>query len=251
MSLIVENLYFHFGNKKILDNISFKAKKGEIIAILGLNGAGKTTLLKCLCGLLTPTFGKIEFDDQPLHELPLKTISKIVSYFAQSHITNNLSVFESILLSRKPYVGYGFSLKDYAKTQNIIKKLNLEQFAFKQISQLSGGEVQKVRIAQLLSQRSKLFLIDEPLNNLDIRNQIEIMRIIKNLTIENNLIVIMSLHDVNIAINYADSLIFLKNGEVLDFCSPKQVDANIVQETYNVKLNVFTQNGQKIYLPLF
>jgi len=251
MSLEVKNLCFSYNKgKKILNNVSFSANKGEFIALLGVNGAGKSTLLKCLCGILKPSSGQIKFNSQPLNTMPLKEIAKNVSYFSQKPIYNDLIVFESILLARKPHINSSFSKKDYTIVQDIIKKLNLDHLALKKFNELSGGEAQKVRVAQLLAQETKLLLIDEPLNNLDLKNQIDAISLIKDLVEKTNLMAIMAIHDVNIALNYAHRLIFLKNGKVLDFCKNTEANTHIIEETYDIEFDFVISNNKKICIPI-
>jgi iron complex transport system ATP-binding protein len=247
VSLEVKNLSFGYNKRrKILDNVSFCANKGELIALLGVNGAGKTTLLKCICGILKPSSGEIKFNDKLLNNMPLREIAKNASYFAQNTMYNDLTVFENILLARKPHVNGSFSAKDYIKVQAVIKKLNLDHLALKKFSELSGGEVQKVRVAQLLAQETKLLLIDEPLNNLDLKNQIDTIRLIKDLVEKANLIAIMAIHDINVALNYAHSLIFLKDGKVLDFCKSTQASPHTIKETYGIEFDFINSNNKKI-----
>ncbi|WP_291490207.1 ABC transporter ATP-binding protein [Desulfurella sp.] len=231
-----------------MDNISFFAKKGELVALLGVNGAGKTTLLKCLCGILKPS-GDILFNKKAINKMPSKEIAKIVTYFAQSPENIDINVFESVLLSRKPYIKKFFSARDYAIAQSIINTLNLNHLALKKFTTVSGGEAQKVRIAQLLAQESKILLIDEPLNNLDLKNQIEVMQLLKTLVSQKKLIAIMALHDINMALNYADRLLFLKDAKLLDFCSLDELNAKIISDVYGIELDILNQNGKKLCVP--
>jgi len=251
MSLEVKNLCFNYNKyKKILDSISFCANEGELIALVGVNGAGKTTLLKCLCGILKPSSGEIKFNGQLLNTMPLREIAKNASYFAQNPMQNDLIVFESILLARKPHIHSSFSAKDYTKVQAIIEKLNLSHIALKKFNELSGGEAQKIRVAQLLAQETKLLLIDEPLNNLDLKNQIDTIRLIKGLVEKTKLIAIMAIHDINIALNYAHRLIFLKNGRVLDFCKNTDANPHTIKETYGIEFDFINSNNKTICIPI-
>lgn len=251
MSLEVKNLCFNYNRrKKVLDNVSFSANKGELIALLGVNGAGKTTLLKCICGILKPSNGEIKFNGQLLNTMPLKEIAKIVSYFAQNPMYNDLIVFESILLARKPHINSSFSVKDYIKVKAIIEKLNLNHLALKKINELSGGEVQKVRVAQLLAKEAKLLLIDEPLNNLDLKNQIDTIRLIKSLVEKDGLIGIMAIHDINIALSYAHRIIFLKDGKILDFCKTAEVNPYTISQIYGIEFDFLYSNNKRIFVPM-
>jgi iron complex transport system ATP-binding protein len=251
VSLEVENLCFNYNKgKQILDNVSFCASKGELIALVGVNGAGKTSLLKCICGIIKPSSGQIKFNGQLLNTMPLKKIAKNVSYFAQNPMYNDLVVFESILLARKPHINSSFNAKDYIKVQAIIEKLNLNHLALKKFNELSGGEAQKVRVAQLLAQETQLLLIDEPLNNLDLKNQIDTIRLIKDLVENTKLIAIMAIHDINIALNYAHRLIFLKNGKVIDFCKNTEANPHTIKEIYGIEFDFINSNNKTICIPI-
>ncbi len=247
MSLEVRNLSFSYKSYLALNNVSFGCNKGEIVALLGTNGAGKSTLLKCICGLLKPQSGHILFNSSNIKP---KDAQKLISYFSQSAYMPALSVFESVLLARKPFVRYRFSRTDYATVQSIIEKLNLNALALRPLSSLSGGQVQLVRIASMLSQGSKILLIDEPLNNLDIKHQVEVIGILKSLVKEEGLVCLIAIHDLNIALNFADRFLFLKNGEVASYCDIGAIDEKLIEHVFGLKVALENFNNQLFCLPV-
>ncbi len=247
MSLEVRSLSFSYKNNLALNNVSFACNKGEIVALLGTNGAGKSTLLKCVCGLLKPQTGHILFNSSIIKP---KDAQKLISYFPQSAYIPALSVFESVLLARKPFVKYRFSKADYTIVQSIIEKLNLSALALRPLSSLSGGQVQLVRIAGMLSQGSKVLLIDEPLNNLDIKHQVEVIGILKSLVKTEDLVCLIAMHDLNIALNFADKFLFLKNGEVASYCERKTIDEHLIEHVFGLKVALEQFNNQLFCMPL-
>jgi iron complex transport system ATP-binding protein len=182
MKLKIKNLEFAYKNLKILQNITFEAKKGEVASILGKNGAGKSTLLKNIAKTLKPLKGTIYLNEKNLNKLRLKEFAKTVGYVSQKNDIINLSVYDYLMLGRRSYFKFFPTREDINKVNKIIDKLNLNKFENKSISNLSGGEFQKIAIARAIVQESKILLLDEPTNNLDLKNQIEILNFIKQIT---------------------------------------------------------------------
>ncbi|WP_241761710.1 ABC transporter ATP-binding protein, partial [Fusobacterium nucleatum] len=209
MKLEIKNLSFSYKNKEILNNISFKVYSGTLLSILGANGAGKTTLIKCINGILKLKKGEVLIDEKNFNNKSLKEKSKIMSYVPQitSSFDIDLTVFDTVLLGRVPHKTFKFSEWDKQIALNNIKKLDLEKYLFSYVGELSGGEKQRVLIARALTQEPKILILDEPISNLDLKFQLETMKILKNLAKEDNLIVITILHDLNFAISYSDKIL--------------------------------------------
>ncbi|EGQ79465.1 iron(III) ABC superfamily ATP binding cassette transporter, ABC protein [Fusobacterium animalis ATCC 51191] len=197
MKLEIKNLSFSYKNKEILNNISFEVYSGTLLSILGANGAGKTTLIKCINGILKFKKGEVLIDEKNFNNKSLKEKSKIMSYVPQitSSFDIDLTVFDTVLLGRIPHKTFKFSEWDKQIALNNIKKLDLEKYLFSYVGELSGGEKQRVLIARALTQEPKILILDEPISNLDLKFQLETMKILKNLAKEENLIVITILHD--------------------------------------------------------
>jgi len=174
-----------------------------------LNGSGKTTLLKSLAHILKPQCGEILFDNINIADLHRGEIAKIIGYMPQKSEGESVSVFDALLLGRKPYVRIVPSTTDIQKVQEVVHFLKLEDIIYRDTSELSGGELQKVLIGRVLVQSTKIMLLDEPINHLDIKNQIMVMNLIKEIVKQFNIIAIIVIHDINIALRFSDKFILL------------------------------------------
>ena len=209
----IKNLSFSY-EKKILDNINLELSYGNIYALLGMNGCGKSTLLKNIVKVLTPDNGSIELDGKDIVKMKRKDASKIIAYVEQENRNNDMSVYDCILLGRKPYIKYFPTDNDHKIVSDIMTFLNLGQFALKKTRELSGGQLQKVLIARALAQEPKILLLDEPTSALDLKNQVEVMNLVKRYAKEKNIITIVSIHDVNLSLHYADKFIMLRDSKL-------------------------------------
>ncbi|WP_457612271.1 ABC transporter ATP-binding protein [Methanocaldococcus sp.] len=249
MFLVVDGLEFKYKSKEILKNISFKLEREELVAILGNNGAGKSTLLKCICKILKPNKGVILIDNFNLNKLSIKEISKKIGYIAQKNYPCNMTVFDYLLLGRKPHINWNVGERDIKIVEDIIKMLNLEDYALKNLNELSGGEQQKIIIGRALVQEPEILLLDEPTNNLDLRNQLEIMNIIKNLTKKRNILTITVLHDLNLALRYCDKYILMKDGKIYGYGNKKIINENSIKEVYGVNATIKNIDNIPIVIP--
>ena len=253
MKLEIKNLNFSYKDKKILDDISFEVQSGTLLSVLGANGAGKTTLIKCINGILKLKKGEILIDEKNFNKKSLKEKSKIMSYVPQitSSFDSNLTVFDTVLLGRVPHKTFKFSEWDKQIALNNIKKLDLEKYLFSYVGELSGGEKQRVLIARALTQEPKILILDEPISNLDLKFQLETMKILKNLAKEDNLIVITILHDLNFAISYSDKILFLKNGKINNFGDTKKIiTTSNIKEIFSVDMDIVQFKNKNYIIPL-
>ncbi len=232
--LEVENLSYSWGENEVFQNLNFSVENNKVIAILGKNGAGKTTLLKCINRILQPMSGNVKIDSKDISSLDLVELSKMVSYVPQSIMSNfPMEVFDVVLLGRRPHINWTIGDVDREKVSETLKFFNLEDFAFRNFNQLSGGERQRVIVAKAVSQDSSIFLMDEPTSDLDLKNQIEIMKKIKALVSDNDRgkAAIIAIHDINIAARFADFIFLLDKGEIRAKGTPEEVltEKNIEQ----------------------
>jgi len=246
MKLIIDNLEFEYKNSSILNNISLELKKGEIVAILGENGAGKSTLLKIIAKVIKPLKGTIYVDNIDIQKLNLKTFGKKIGYVNQKTNGGYLSVFDTLLLGRKIYFNTSPSKEDLKKVESILKRLNLEKKALVATNELSGGELQKVVIARAILQESEVLLLDEPTNNLDIKNQIEILKLIKE--ISKNKLTILVLHDINLALKFCNKFIFMKDGKIILEGDKNIVTPNLIKEIYDIETEIIEYKNEKIVI---
>lgn len=243
MILSVDGVEFSYKSKKVLENIKFKVDKGDVVSVLGINGAGKSTLLKCINRILKPKKGAILIDDFNLNKLNSLEIAKKIAYIPQSVNGNYISVFDAVLLGRKPYIKWEVSKKDLKITSDILKLMNLEDCALRYTKELSGGELQKVAIARALVQEPRILLLDEPTNNLDLKNQMAIMKIIKNISRSQNISSIVVTHDLNLALRFSDKFIMLKDGMIFSEGNNEVINSKNIQEVYGVNAYVDNYNG--------
>ncbi|MCG8572850.1 MAG: ABC transporter ATP-binding protein [Spirochaetes bacterium] len=238
MKLTLEGIDFYYQNKKILQNICFQVKNNEIFSILGPNGAGKTTLLRCINRIIKPQKGTIFIEEKDLTQLSQLEIAREISYVAQSANPCRLTAFDAILMGRRPYIEWKICDKDLKMVHSIIQRLALEKLALQYVDNMSGGEFQKVCIARALVQEPEIILLDEPTSSLDLKNQQSILNLIKLIVETHDVSAIMSVHDINTALRYSDKLIFLKNGKILTVIPPEEVTPDIIEEVYEVKVNI-------------
>ena len=223
--LKVEGLGFSWGDNLVIDSVDFIVKKNELVSVLGKNGAGKSTLLKCLNKILSPNRGKITIHGEDISELGILTTSKKMSYVPQS-ITSNFSmdVFDVILLGRRPYINWAVGEGDRDLVSKTIDKMGLSNFAFRRFDRLSGGEKQRVVIAKAVAQDPDLFLFDEPTSDLDLKNQIEVMKELRKIVSEDNgKAAIIAIHDINIASRFSDRIMLLHEGKIISNGKPSDV----------------------------
>lgn len=247
--LKIESVYSGYGERDVLKGIEIEFNRGGFYAILGPNGSGKSTLLRTIVRILKPKRGVILIDDKDIRKLSAKEIAKKIAYLPQrSNSVPHSTVFDSILLGRKPHVFFEPSKRDMEIVEKLINEFGLTQFAFKKIDELSGGEAQKVLIARALAQEPEVLLLDEPVNHLDPKNQIEILGILKKLTTELNLVTIIVLHDLNLAIQFAAEFIFMKNGEIYCAGDLAIIEPSVIKSVYEIDVEIVELNRRKFVI---
>jgi iron complex transport system ATP-binding protein len=234
----------------ILNNLSFSADEGNVVALLGPNGAGKTTLLRCINTILKPQKGVVEVENNNVLKMPANQIAKIMSYVAQRNNAGNMSVFDAVLLGRKPHVGLKTTPADFTKVSNVLQQLGLENLVMRKINQLSGGELQKVCIARAFVQDPHIFLLDEPTSNLDLKNQLDILHTIRNLIKKNSLTAIITMHSLNLAFRFADNIILLNKGQIITQGIAKSIDPEILSRVYGVQVDIIRHKGNLAVIPV-
>lgn len=249
MVLSVDKIEFSYGNATVLKDVNFKVKKGDFVSILGVNGSGKSTLMKCINRILKFKEGMIFVEDRDIKKMKDIEIAKKIGYVPQSSETGFVTVFDAVLLGRKPYIKWDVSKKDIELTEKILKVMDLEEYALRYINELSGGELQKVVIARALVQEPQILLLDEPTSDLDLKNQLEVMRIIREVSYTHNIASIVVMHDINLALRYSDKFIILKEGQVFTTGGKEVITPEIIKETYGVDVHVEKFEGVPMIIP--
>jgi len=247
--LNLDRLSFSYGNSVILNKVSFGLKSGEFLAIIGPNGAGKSTLLKCINHILKPQNGSITIDGKNITEYERREIAKIIGYVPQNngHIFPT-SVFDTLLLGRKPYIQWSPTTKDLEVVSEVIQTLKLEPFAARDINELSGGEKQKVLIGRALVQKPSILLLDELTSNLDLKHQIEVLKLVKDQTTNNGLSAIMTIHDLNL-VRYCDRILILNQGNIVAKGGLEVLTPDIIESVYQVKVQTIKCPGGIFVIP--
>jgi len=249
MMLKVDDIEFSYNSIPILKGVKFEVEEGEIAAILGPNGAGKSTLLKCMNGILKPRKGMIMLEGLSTKSFSPHEMAKKIGYVPQNSNGNFMTVFDAVLLGRKPYIKWGADEKDLKIVEDTLKLMELERFALKRTNELSGGELQKVILARALVQKPKILFLDEPTNNLDIKNQFEVMRIISKITHERNVTSIIVMHEINLALRYSDKFIVMKNGMIYAQ-GRKIINSHLIKEVYGIEALVENIRGFPLVIPV-
>ena len=222
--------------QKILYPLSFELSPGKILGVVGPNGAGKSTLLRLLYRYYKPTTGKVKINGVDIWELTSRQVACSIATVLQENFSDfSLTVREIVTLGRTPYskwLSNSNSENDKKIVQSSIDRLSLNKFENRHLNTLSGGERQRVMIARALAQEPDILILDEPTNHLDIRQQLEILNLLKDLSIT----VITSLHDLNMARSNCDEILLLKDGCALGFGKPNLIlsESNI-SEAFRVK----------------
>jgi iron complex transport system ATP-binding protein len=240
----IENISAGYLRKKILKNISCDINQKDFYGIIGKNGAGKSTLLKVLCNLIKPYLGNVFIDAKNIHSFAKKDFAKILSFLPQYVDTSMpFTVSEFIMFGRYPYMNIFKvpSKNDYVIVEKVIKFLNIKDFSDRKINELSGGEKQKVLIAQVLAQETDIIIFDEPTTHLDIGSQNKILEILRELNEKYNKTIILTLHDLNAAGEFCNKLTLMENGEIFNYGTPEEVlNYKDIERVYNTTVVVKT-----------
>ncbi|WP_053984973.1 ABC transporter ATP-binding protein [Niameybacter massiliensis] len=249
----VQNLSYQIGDKPILKDISLTFKPHTIYGIIGPNGAGKSTLLKHMMRIIEPSSSTVFLKDQDVTKVKVKEYAKQCSFVFQENPRDlDFTVEEMIAMGRYPYLDYmGHTTKaDETVIERIIHELSLEKLRERSMLNLSGGEAQKVFIGRALAQETPILLLDEPISMLDVHNSVELLNRLKTIKDQHQLTIIMVIHDLNLAFQYCDEIVLLKEGEVLLAASRQEVlESEILQQVYHHRLKIIHDHGNTYVVP--
>lgn len=242
----IEGISFAYGKQRILNDVTFAAHPGECVGILGNNGAGKSTLITCINRIRTPERGEVRIDGKSVRDMSRNEMARTIAYVAQKNEMSHATVFDCVLLGRKPYIKWGVRQEDIDLCEAMIRRVGLEALQVRSLDELSGGELQKVMLARALVQQPKLLLLDEPTSNLDPRNQYEMMALVRQIAREQGIAVLIVLHDLNLALRYCDRFYFLKDGTGYSYGGVETVTAETIRTVYGIKAEIATVNGKQV-----
>jgi len=227
MELKIDEVEFSYPSREVLKTISFEAGKGEVLGIIGQNGCGKTTLLKCINTSLKPTKGVITLDDKEILTLSKREIAKAMGFVMQTtNTTFPFTVYETVLMGRyahKKTLSTDESDEDTRIVFEAMRDTGILKFADRDIDELSGGERRRVMIARALVQEPDILLLDEPTLHLDINHQFDLMDLIRDLSRNRGLLVVIVTHDLIFAARYCDRIIAIENGVIAAIGTAKEV----------------------------
>lgn len=249
----LKNISYKVSEKQILENVSFNVKKGEIFGLAGQNGSGKTTLLNIASSFLNNFSGDVFLDDKNIKNYNIKQLALKISYLpAEIYLPYDFTVHQIVLMGRNPHIKIyqAYTKKDFEEVEKAFDILKISDLKNRVVNNLSSGEKQKVFIAQALCKGSKILLLDEPTSHLDIKNQVEIFKILKNLATNQKITCLVVSHDINLLSKYCNTLALLKEGKLLVIGTPKEVitEGNI-QKAYQIKSEIITseKNRPQVY----
>lgn len=221
MRLQVKNVCFHYGSWEALRNVELEARAEEVLSIIGPNGAGKSTLLRCINRVLKPRVGTVYLDGDEISLMPERERARKLGYVPQAATQAFPStVYETVLMGRRPHLNWSVSRQDLAVVEEVLLQMGLSDMAGRLVSDLSGGERQKVMLARALAQEPEVLLLDEPTSNLDVRHQLEVLELVRDAAHQRGKCVLMVMHDLNVAGRFSDQTLMLKGGQVFAAGSP-------------------------------
>ena len=236
--LKIHDLCFSYKERPVLQQIDLNIRKGERIGILGPNGCGKTTLLKLLNRNLHPDSGKVMMNDIDLEEVSKREIARHIAVVPQSNeIRFAFSVRDIVMMGRMPFMGQfqGESSEDVRIVDEAMKKTNVTEFADRLINTMSGGERQRVIIARAIAQKPEIILLDEPNLHLDICYQFEVLDLVKKLSDEEDLTVVIVSHDLPMVVRYCDRIVLIHDHKVFAIGTPEEV---LTRENMRIVFNI-------------
>lgn len=240
-----------YGKEEILHEVSAEFRRGKVSMLVGPNGSGKSTLLKAACGILPVSGGRVLAGEHDIGKIPRKKLAQLVAYLPQSRDIPSITVGRLVLHGRFPYLGYPrrYSKEDREASRKAMEWVEVQELAWREMSQLSGGQRQKAYLAMALAQGTQAIFLDEPTTYLDIGCQLEIMELAHRLG-EEGKTVVMVLHDLDMAFRYGDDIFLMNEGRIVQRGTPKEVYASgQVEQVFQVGMGCFQlpEGGERYY----
>ncbi len=241
--LEIQNITLDYGQCPVIKDLSFQLRPGELLGLVGPNGWGKTSVIKSLSRVLSPRSGRILLDGKELIRISSNELARLIGVVPQNpYLPETFTVSEVVILGRNPHLRLlsGESAKDMAIVWQAMERTGITHLAKRRIGELSGGEKQRVTIARVLAQEPQVILLDEPTANLDISHQLDILDLITCLCYEKTIAGLIAIHDLNIAAQYCNRIIMLKNGQIHAEGTPEQVvTAENVREVFGANSTIY------------
>ncbi|CAM2809114.1 ABC transporter ATP-binding protein [Paenibacillus taichungensis] len=244
----VRNVTKQYGGVRVVDDVSLNIAKGKITSFIGPNGAGKSTLLSMITRLISKDAGQVLIEGQEIEGWKNKDLSKKISVLKQSnHINIRLTVEDLVAFGRFPYSQGRLTAEDRQWIQEAIDYMELAPFRKKYLDELSGGQRQRAYIAMVIAQNTEYILLDEPLNNLDMKHSVQIMKVLRKMVDELGKTIVIVIHDINFASCYSDYIVALKDGRVVQEGKTEEIiNTDVLQKVYDMHIPVQWIDGRKI-----
>ncbi len=241
--LSIQEVAVRYEARTVLRHVSLDVQAGEVLALIGPNGVGKSTLIRTCSGTLKPIQGRVTIGGQDVHRLRVEDRAKLIAVVPQAvRLPESFSVSETVLMGRTPYLGWlgRESEPDRMAVQAALDRTATRKLAERPIGELSGGEQQRVLIARALAQSARTLLLDEPTAQLDLKHQAGVLSLVRDLAHAENYAVLIALHDLNLAAQYADRVALLSNGTVAAIGTPEEVltEENL-SPAYGLRITVY------------
>lgn len=244
----VENLIKKYSNKNVVDKVSINIEKGKITSFIGPNGAGKSTVLSMITRLMKKDNGEVLIDGKRLEEWDNRELSKKIAILKQSNNINlKLTIRELVSFGRYPHSEGRLTKEDEKYIDEAIDFMKLKDIENKYLDELSGGQRQRAYIAMVIAQNTEYVFLDEPLNNLDMKHSVEMMKVLRNLCDELGKTVVLVMHDINYTSCYSDYIVALKDGKIANHGKTQDIiNKEVLEEIYDMEFDIREINGDKI-----
>lgn len=237
-----------YGNQKVLDNIHLKLPKQQLISLIGPNGAGKSTLLSIVSRLLQQDSGTVALENQLLTDFKSNQLAKQLAILKQTnHMELRLTVEDLVAFGRFPYSKGKLTTTDQQIITDALMFCSLEEIRSKFLDELSGGQRQRAFLAMIIAQDTEYILLDEPLNNLDMKLSVQIMQMLQRLVVEKKKTIVIVIHEINFAANYSDYFVGMKQGKI--FCegiTNEVITSENLEALFDMNFEIIEHNGNRI-----
>ncbi len=251
----IRDLHFAYGTNEVIKGLSVNIQAGKVTTLIGANGCGKSTLFNLITKSLKPKSGSILLSGEDVADMRLKDFAKKVAIVHQYNTApDDITVEKLVGYGRTPHQSFGISSdtkKDEEMIEQAMQITNITKYKDKPVAKLSGGQRQRVWIAMALAQDTKTLFLDEPTTYLDIRYQLQILKLVRTLNEQYGMTVIMVLHDINQSLYYSDEIIAMKDGKICALGEPQKIiTSELMREVYDVDLQISQLDGKPFIMPI-
>lgn len=244
----VRDIVKKYGDNSVVDNVSLNIEKGKITSFIGPNGAGKSTLLSMISRIMKKDEGKVIIDSRELEKWDTKELAKKIAILKQSNNINvRLTIKEIVSFGRYPHCEGRLTKEDTKYVDEAIEYMQLKDIEDRYLDELSGGQRQRAYIAMVIAQNTEYVLLDEPLNNLDMKHSVQMMKVLRGLVDDLRKTVVIVMHDINFASVYSDKIVILKDGKIVkDDITDAIISKDVLEDVYEIDFHIKNINGNNI-----